>query len=375
MSPNCRRVCKAAPRRNRTCRRALGNGEFELFYQPVASLADNKIVSFEALLRWHHPERGLVSPAEFIPIAEETGLIIQLGEWVVRTACAEAASWPDDIQVAVNLSAVQMTDQNLANTIVNAIAAAGIKPSRLELEITESALMQNTLANLATLKNLHKLGVQFAMDDFGTGYSSLGYLLSFPFHRIKIDRSFVAGLADRNESRAIVRAVADMARSLNMRVTAEGVETEQQLQQVRLLGCTEIQGYLLSRPRPAAEISQLLPLRTESVDGPMAVNASTGQNKRKMCRVRPDRVCSGRLKEHECDVMEYIVAGDSCEESARKLNISPQLVEARRARIAGKYGVKNVAEVVQIMLTKGCSPSCPKPVLRLIESTDIKVAS
>ena len=165
-------------------------------------------------MRWHHPKRGLVSPAEFIPIAEETGLIIPLGEWVVRTACAEAANWPDDIRVAVNVSSVQLTNKNLVNVVVSAIAAADIKPNRLELEITESVLMQNTFANLATLKRLHKLGVRFAMDDFGTGYSSLGYLLSFPFHRIKIDRSFILGLADKDEARAIVRATVDLARSL-----------------------------------------------------------------------------------------------------------------------------------------------------------------
>ena len=175
------------------------------------------------------PKRGLVSPAEFIPIAEETGLIIPLGEWVLRTACAEAANWPDDVRVAVNVSSVQLTSKDLVNVVVGAIASANIRPNRLELEITESVLMQNTFANLATLKRLHELGVHFAMDDFGTGYSSLGYLLSFPFHRIKIDRSFILGLADKGEARAIVRATVDLARSLSMRVTAEGVETAQQL--------------------------------------------------------------------------------------------------------------------------------------------------
>ena len=155
-------------------------------------------------MRWHHPKRGLVSPAEFIPIAEEAGLIIPLGEWVVRTACAEAANWPDDVGVAVNVSSVQLTSANFVNVVVGAIASANIEFNRLEIEITESTLMQNTRENLATLKQLHELGVCFAMDDFGTGYSSLGYLLRFPFHRLKIDRSFIVDLARQDEARAIV---------------------------------------------------------------------------------------------------------------------------------------------------------------------------
>ena len=351
---------------------AFVNGEFELFYQPVASLAENKIVSFEALLRWNHPTRGIVSPAEFIPIAEETGLIVPLGEWVVRTACAEAALWPDEIQVAVNLSAAQLTNKNLANVIVGAIAAAGIPPSKLELELTESVLIQNTSANKAKLKSLHEFGVQFAVDDFGTGYSSLSYLLSFPFHRIKIDRSFITGLADNENARAIVRAIGDLAQSLNMRVTAEGIETERHLQQVRKLGCTEIQGYLLSRPRPAAEILQLLPQRNETEVNPTSVDVWTGKRNQKMCRVRPDLVCSHRLTEHECDVMAGIVAGDSCEETARQLNLSPQLVETRRASISKKQGVKSSADVIRVMLTTGCSPLPPKSTS---DTFEIKVAS
>src|ERR1022692_4643138 len=241
----------------RDLQNALTNGEFELFYQPVVSLEDNKIGSFEALLRWRHPERGLVSPTEFIPLAEETGLIVPLGEWVLRAACAEATNWPDDIAVAVNVSAIQVTNKNLINVVVGSIASAGIPANRLILEITESAFLQNTFANLTTLKRLHELGVRFAMDDFGTGYSSLGYLTSFPFSKIKIDRSFITGLSDTNESRAIVRAVADLARNLSMSVTAEGVETDRQLEQVRLLGCSEMQGYLFSHPLPAAEIHRL----------------------------------------------------------------------------------------------------------------------
>jgi diguanylate cyclase (GGDEF)-like protein len=250
---------------------ALVNGEFELYYQPIVGLKDNKILSFEALLRWHHPTRGMVSPAVFIPIAEETGIIISLGEWVLRQACAEAASWPDDISVAVNISPIQLANSNLVDAVVGAIASSGLRGDRLVLEVTESVFLKNTFNNLQNLKRLHELGVGIAMDDFGTGYSSLGYLLSFPFSKIKIDRSFVAGLGEKKESRAIVRAVIDLARSLKMQVVAEGVETESQLEQLRRLGCAEIQGYLFSAPRPAAEIDWLLaPKNKRAAQPPIA---------------------------------------------------------------------------------------------------------
>ena len=246
---------QARSKLERDLQNALAKGEFELFYQPVVNLEDYTIGSFEALLRWRHPERGLVYPTEFIPIAEEMGLIIPLGEWVVRTACAEAATWPDNINVAVNISSVQLTNKNLVNVIINAIASARIPAGKLTIEITETVLLRNTDANLATLNQLHDLGVRLSMDDFGTGYSSLGYLLSFPFSKIKIDRSFIVGLPEKNESRAIVRAIADLAANLSMRVVAEGVETEKQLEQVQLLGCTEIQGYLFSAPRLASRFT------------------------------------------------------------------------------------------------------------------------
>ena len=178
-------------------RNALATGEFELHYQPLVNLDDRRITGCEALLRWNHPERGMISPAEFIPVAEEIGLIVPLGEWVLRKACADAARWPDDIKVAVNLSPIQVTNQNLVPVVVSALAAAGLPASRLELEITESVLMQNTEATLATLHRLRELGVRISMDDFGTGYSSLSYLRSFPFDKIKIDRSFISGLAGR----------------------------------------------------------------------------------------------------------------------------------------------------------------------------------
>jgi diguanylate cyclase (GGDEF)-like protein len=354
---------------------ALANGEFELFYQPIVSLEDNKVNSFEALLRWHHPERGLVSPAEFIPVAEDTGLIIPLGEWVLRTACAEAATWPDDIRVAVNVSSVQLTNKNLVNAVVGAIASSGIQQNRLELEITESVFIQNTLANIATLKSLHDLGVRFAMDDFGTGYSSLSYLLSFPFHKIKIDKCFIAALSDKNESHAIIRAVADLARSLKLRVTAEGVETAQQLQQIRILGCTEMQGYLLSPPLPAAELLQFFTPCAENVDDLIAVNASADRKNGKMCGIRPDLVCSHRLTGRECDVLMGIMAGDSCKESARHLNISPRTIELHRGRIKKKFDIKNSADLVRVMLTKGCTPPQPKYALRYSQSPEIKVAA
>jgi diguanylate cyclase (GGDEF)-like protein len=353
---------------------AVAKGEFELFYQPIVSLADNKVVSFEALLRWHHPERGLISPAEFIPVAEDTGLIIPLGEWILRTACAEAATWPDDIRVAVNISAIQLTHKNLANAVVGAMASAGIQPNRLELELTETVLIQNSFANLATLKSLHDLGVRFAMDDFGTGYSSLSYLLSFPFHKIKIDKCFIDALSESNESHAIVRAIADLARSLKLLVTAEGVETVQQLQQIRILGCTEMQGYLLSPPRPAAEIMQYFTPHAESVDNLIAVNASAGRKNGKMCGIRPDLVCGHRLTGRECDVLMAIVAGESCKESARHLNISPRTIELHRGRIMKKFEVKNASDLVRVMLTKGCTPSQPTSALRYYQSPESKVA-
>jgi DNA-binding CsgD family transcriptional regulator len=213
------------------------------------------------------------------------------------------------------------------------------------------------------------------MDDFGTGYSSLSYLLSFPFHKIKIDRCFIAALSDKNESHAIVRAITDLARSLKLRVTAEGVETEQQLQQVRLLGCTEMQGYLLSPPRPAAEILQFFTSRAECADNLIAVNASADRKNGKMCGIRPDLVCSHRLTGRECDVLIGIMAGDSSKESARHLNISPRTIEAHRAHIKKKFDVKNSADLVRVMLTTGCPPLRPKSAFRYSRSPEIKVAA
>jgi diguanylate cyclase (GGDEF)-like protein len=237
-------------------RKALATEQFQLYYQPLVVLQTNDVNAFEALLRWNHPTRGLVSPADFIPIAEETGLIIPLGEWVLKAACAEAVNWPEHIKVAVNLSPAQLNNRNLVNMVKAALDESGMSPHKLQLEITESVLLQNTFTTLATLHELRKMGVQIALDDFGTGYSSLSYLRSFPFDKIKIDRSFIQDLSNGAEPLAIVNAVAGLAKCLNMTSTAEGVETREQMETLQAIGCTEMQGYLFSKARPANEIRQ-----------------------------------------------------------------------------------------------------------------------
>src|SRR5690349_20145408 len=237
-------------------RKALASEQFELHYQPLVVLETNEVNGFEALLRWNHPTRGLVSPADFIPIAEETGLIVPLGEWVLKAACNEAVDWPPHIKVAVNLSPAQLNSRNLVGMVTDALEESGMPPQRLQLEITETVLLQNTFTTLATLHELRKMGVQIALDDFGTGYSSLSYLRSFPFDKIKIDRSFIQDLSNGAEPLAIVNAVAGLAKCLNMTSTAEGVETQQQMEVLQSIGCTEMQGYLFSHARPAHEIRQ-----------------------------------------------------------------------------------------------------------------------
>ena len=239
-------------------RQAISDGALEVYYQPCVSLRDNKITGCEALLRWRHSERGMISPTEFIPIAEETGLINQLGEWVLMTACAEATTWPDDIRLAVNVSPVQFKSGTLALKIVAALAASGLPASRLELEITEAVLIRDDEAALAVLHQLRAIGVRIALDDFGTGYSSLSYLQRFPFDKIKIDRCFVDDIAEPDGSFCIVQAVVNIAAARHMTATAEGVETKQQLELLRALGCAEMQGYLFSEAKPAAEIKQLV---------------------------------------------------------------------------------------------------------------------
>ncbi len=239
-------------------RKAIAVGEFELFYQPIMNLEHDTISGFEALLRWNHPTRGMVTPATFIPLAEDTGLIIPIGEWVLRQACTEAAKWPDDIKVAVNLSPVQFRNRNLVSIVTSAVANSGIAASRLELEITETIMLQNSDATLAVLRMLKSLGVRISMDDFGTGYSSLSYLRSFPFDKIKIDQCFVRDLDKGGEAIAIIHAVSGLGKSFGMMTTVEGIETKDQLERVRSEGCTEVQGYLFGKPQPASEVPRLL---------------------------------------------------------------------------------------------------------------------
>jgi len=238
-------------------RKALRCGEFEVFYQPLMAKTEG-IVGFEALIRWHHPVKGLINPATFISIAEETGLIGAIGDWVLRQATADAASWPASLKVAVNLSPIQFKEKNLVGQVKAALAASGLRADRLELEITESVLMQEDMAALEMLHKLRALGVRIAMDDFGTGYSSLSYLRRFPFDKIKIDQSFVRNMNDSNDCLAIIKAVIGLGRSLNIAVNAEGVENAEQLAALRSEGCSEMQGYLFSKPQPAASIPGLL---------------------------------------------------------------------------------------------------------------------
>ena len=239
-------------------RKALALRQFELHFQPQMNLSTDRLVGCEALIRWRHPTRGMVSPAEFIPLAEETGLIVPIGEWVVRTACREAVLWPESLSVAVNLSPAQFKSRKLVEVVASALSSSGLAPRRLELEITEGVLLQENEANLATLHALRDLGLRISMDDFGTGYSSLNYLRSFPFDKIKIDRSFVADISTKPDCVAIIRAIASLGLSFGMTTVAEGVETADQMRRIRDEGCTDVQGYLISRPVPAPDILRLL---------------------------------------------------------------------------------------------------------------------
>ena len=241
-------------------RQALLAEQFELHYQPQVDLRTRRITGLEALLRWRHPERGLVPPAEFIPVAEEIGLIGLIDEWVLRRACAEVANWSENVKVAVNLSAAHLrVGRGLAGTVAAVLRSSGLPPTRLELEITETAMLQDTEETLATLHGIRQLGVAVAMDDFGTGYSSLSHLRRFPFDRVKIDRSFVCGLGRvENDCAAIVRAVVGLCASLGIAVTAEGVETQEQSEWLAVVGHVEAQGYFFSRPVPAEAVPGLL---------------------------------------------------------------------------------------------------------------------
>jgi diguanylate cyclase (GGDEF)-like protein len=248
---------KARRRLEMDMRQALQDGAFEVYYQPFVSLEDNLIAGCEALVRWRHPERGMISPVEFIPVAEETGLINELGEWVLNTACRDAMTWPGEFKLAVNVSPVQFKSGTLALKIAAALAASRLPPRRLELEITEAVLIRDDDAALAALHQARALGVRIALDDFGTGYSSLSYLQRFPFDKIKIDRCFVNDLATRGGA-SIVQAVVNIAAARNMTTLAEGVETSEQRESLRALGCREMQGFLFSRPVPAVDILRLL---------------------------------------------------------------------------------------------------------------------
>ncbi len=239
-------------------RKAIEVGEFELYFQPLFDLKANRIGSFEALIRWHHPERGLVSPGEFIPVAEDSGLIVPIGAWAMREACARAMAWPEHIRVAVNVSSVQFRRKGLNEVVLQALTQSGLAPSRLEIEITESIFLDSGEETLKLLHGLRALGIRIALDDFGTGYSSLSYLQAFPFDKIKIDRSFIQNLLTRPGAVAVVRAITDLAEALGMETTAEGVEETGQLAELRAQGCTSVQGFLFSRPVNAAAVMEML---------------------------------------------------------------------------------------------------------------------
>ena len=250
--------------------RALLYGEFALAFQPLVDLRNGRVSGCEALIRWHHPRRGTIPPATFIPAAEECGLIVPIGEWVLAEACAQARLWPEEVRLAVNLSPVQLASPGLIELVRDALARAALAPGRLELEITETVPLPDGAQALSVLHRLHDLGVRIALDDFGAGYASLGSLRAFPFDRIKIDQSFVHDLADGQEPDAdtILRAIMRLGAELGMATTAEGIETKAQRDQLARLGCLEGQGYLFSRPRPAAEIPGLIARLNRSFASP-----------------------------------------------------------------------------------------------------------
>jgi predicted signal transduction protein with EAL and GGDEF domain len=244
-------------------RSAIREGQFALHFQPLVKIDSGEVAGFEVLVRWDHPTLGVVMPGEFIPIAEDTGLIVPLGEWILRNAIMQAATWREGLRVAINLSPIQLRSPRLMSQLVTAIAHTGIDPGRIELEITENVLMQESEANVALLHKLRELGVRISLDDFGTGYSSLNYLRSFPFDKIKIDKCFVADLEQREDCQAIIRAVTSLAGTLGMDTVAEGVERKEQLDWLRQAGCTEVQGYYISYPFNIEELSDGRPLDSE----------------------------------------------------------------------------------------------------------------
>jgi EAL domain-containing protein (putative c-di-GMP-specific phosphodiesterase class I) len=233
---------------------ALARREFELHFQPIVDLATHRTLGAEALLRWRHPKHGLIMPGSFITLAEEIGLISHIGGWIMEEACRCAVEWPDDIKVAVNVSTLQIQGGSLIASTLSALAKSGLSPHRLEIELTESALLRNDADTISTLQQLKKLGVAVVLDDFGTGFSSLTYLRMFPFDKIKIDRTFVSEMSTNHECAAIVAAVVNLARGIDMIATAEGVETREQVSMLRAAGCTQAQGFLFGRPAPPSEL-------------------------------------------------------------------------------------------------------------------------
>ena len=257
-APDLDRAATDRRRLEADLRRAIENGEFELHYQPILDLKAGSFCGFEALIRWQHPERGLISPAEFIPAAEESGLIVMIGEWALREAFAEASRWPADLRVAVNVSTIQLRRGNLVATVMNALAQSGLAPARAEIEITESVFLEQSEQSLDALRQLRSLGVRIALDDFGTGFSALSYLLAFPFDKLKIDGSFVRAIESSDGAATIVSAVADVGSRLGMSTTAEGIETADQLRAVHAAGYAEAQGYLISRPMTRDAVRAML---------------------------------------------------------------------------------------------------------------------
>jgi predicted signal transduction protein with EAL and GGDEF domain len=249
---------------------ALANDQFEIFYQPLISTRGNVITGLEALLRWNHPQRGIVSPDEFISVAEEVGLIPRIGAWVLKQACIDANDWPEQMRVAVNLSPYQFRSGTLLLDFTAALGASGLPAHRLELEVTESVMMENTEETVDVLRKLRELGVRISLDDFGTGYSGLSHLRAFPFDKIKIDKRFVQEMCSSTDSAAIVRAVIRLGASLAIETTAEGVETEEQLARVRVEGCTEVQGFYFAWPQLLRELPSLFVLSKEHLPAQLA---------------------------------------------------------------------------------------------------------
>ena len=256
--PTMDQAAQAALQLKMELRAALVKSEFKLHFQPIVNVKDRRVSAFEALIRWRHPTRGLLAPAKFVPLAETTPYIVPIGEWVLRQACHDAMTWPDGIKVAVNLSPMQFLRGDIVATVVNALAQSQLPPDRLELEITETVLLEKSDRNIHTLENLRSLGVSISMDDFGTGFSSLSYLRTFPLDKLKIDKSFVESLSSDRRSFGIVSAIAGLGQTFGLKTVAEGVETDTQFQIVAKEGCTEVQGFYYARPMAAEEIPHFI---------------------------------------------------------------------------------------------------------------------